>query len=149
MAISRPFLLALLGALLLGATFLAVQSSRDSAGDDAAPAAQQSQPAEQASAAAAPAEPAPAEPARLTAEEALTAIVTPGSRVVSGRFDLELDSRESGGGREHDVMQLSGAFECGCKEDVPAFDITLKNHDEDGFGDPGKVMTVHMVSTGD
>jgi hypothetical protein len=149
MAISRPFLLALLGAVLLGATFVAVQSSRDSAGDDAAPAAHQAQPAEQAAAPAAPAEPAPAEPAALTAEEALQAIVTPGTRVTSGRFDLELDSRESGGGREHDVTQLTGAFECGCKEDVPKFDITVKNHDEDGFGDPGKDTTVQMVSTGD
>jgi hypothetical protein len=145
MAISRPFLLALLGALLLGATVLAVQSSRDSASDAAAPAAQQSQ----AAAPAAPAEPAPAEPAKLTAEEALTAIVTPGSRVVSGRFNLELDSRESGGGREHDFTQLTGAFECGCKEDVPKFDITVKNHDEDGFGDRGKDTTVQLVSTGD
>jgi hypothetical protein len=145
MAISRPFLLALLGAVLLAATFFAVQSSRDSAGDEAAPAAQQAQPAEQA----APAAPAPAEPAKLTAEEALQAIVTPGTRVTSGRFELELDSRESGGGREHDVTQISGAFECGCKEDVPKFDITLRSHDEDGFGDPGKDTTLKLVSTGD
>jgi hypothetical protein len=149
MAISRPFLLALLGALLLAATFLAVQSSRDSAGDDAAPAAQQSQPAEQAAAPAAPAEPAPAEPAKLTAEEALTAIVTPGSRVVSGRFDLEVDLREIGGGRENDFMQVSGAFECGCKEDVPKFDIDFRAHDEDGYADAGTDARYQLVSTGD
>ena len=149
MAISRPFLLALLGAVLLGATFVAVQSSRDSAGDDAAPAAEQVQPAEQAAAPAAPAEPAPAEPATLTAEEALQAIVTPGSRVASGRFDLELDVREIGRGRENDFMQLSGAFECGCKGDVPKFDINFRTHDEKGFGDAGKDTRFHIVSTGD
>jgi hypothetical protein len=148
MAISRPFLLALLGAVLLGATFFAVQNARDdSDGDAAAPAVQQSQPAEQA---AAPAAPAPqAEPAKLTAKEALQAITAPGSRITTGRFDLELDLRETGRGREHDVLHLAGAFECGCKADVPKFDITFKNHDEDGFGDPGKDTTVHMVSTGD
>jgi hypothetical protein len=147
MAISRPFLLALVGAVLLGATFFAVQNARDETGDDAAPAAQQAQPAEQA---AAPAEPAPpAEPAKLTAEEALQAIVTPGSRIVTGRFELELDAREIGGGREHDLTQLTGSFECGCKEDVPKFDVTVKNHDENGFGHTGKDTTVQIVSTGD
>jgi hypothetical protein len=149
MAISRPFLLALLGAVLLAATFVAVQSSRDSAGEDAAPAAQEAQPAEQAAAPAAPAVPAPAEPAKLTAEEALQAIVTPGSRVVSGRFDLEVDLREIGGGREHDFMQVSGAFECGCKEDVPKFDIDYRAHAEDGFADAGTDSRFHLVSTGD
>ena len=149
MAISRPFLLALLGAVLLGATFFAVQSARNSTGDDTAPAAQQVEPAEQAATPAAPAKPAPAEPAKLTAEEALQAIVTPGSRVTSGRFDLKLDLREIGGGRENDVMQISGAFECGCKEDVPKFDINFRNHDEKGFGDAGKDTRFHLVSTGD
>jgi hypothetical protein len=145
MAISRPFLLALLGAVLLAATFFAVQSSRDSAGDEAAPAAQQAPPAEQA----APAAPAPAEPAKLTAEEALQAIVTPGTRVTSGRFDLRLDTREIGGGRENDLLQVSGAFECGCKEDVPKFDIVFRSHDEEGFADRGTDSRFHLVSTGD
>jgi hypothetical protein len=39
MAISRPFLLAVLGAVLLGATVLAVQNARDTTNSDAAPAA--------------------------------------------------------------------------------------------------------------
>jgi hypothetical protein len=144
MAISRPFLLALLGAVLLGATFFAVQSSRDSATDEAAPAAEQVAPAE-AAAPAAPAEPA----AELTAEEALQSIVAPGTRITTGRFDLELDLRETGGGREHDFVQVSGAFECGCKDDVPKFDITFRSHDENGFRDRGEDTQVHLVSTGD
>jgi hypothetical protein len=146
MAISRPLLLALLGAVLLAATWFAVQNAREGSADDAAPAAEQAQPGEQA---AAPAAPAPAEPAKLTAEQALQAIVTPGSGIVTGRFDLELDLREIGPGRENDVMQLSGVFECGCKEDVPKFDINLRTHDEDGFKDAGKDTRYHLVSTGD
>ncbi len=46
MAISRPFLLALLGAVLLGATVLAVSSARSGSDNDAAPAAVQSDPAQ-------------------------------------------------------------------------------------------------------
>ena len=42
MAISRPFLLALLGVVLLGATVLAVQNARDASDSDATPAAVQS-----------------------------------------------------------------------------------------------------------
>jgi hypothetical protein len=149
MAISRPFLLALLGAVLLAATFFAVQSSRDSVGDDAAPAAQQVQPAEQAAAPAAPAEPAPAEPAKLTAEEALRAITSPGTRVTAGRFNFEYDGREVGGGREHDHVEVSGSFECGCKADVPKFDLTYRGHDEKGYRDRGKDESFRAVSTGD
>jgi hypothetical protein len=37
MAISRPFLLALLGAVLLGASFFAVQNARDTATEGAEP----------------------------------------------------------------------------------------------------------------
>jgi hypothetical protein len=149
MAISRPFLLALLGAVLLGATFVAVQSSRDSADDDAAPAAQQAHPAEQAAAPAAPAEPAPAEPAALTAEEALQAITSPGTRVTAGRFDFEFDGREVRGGREHDHFEVTGSFECGCKADLPKFDLTYRSHDESGYGDRGEDVNLRAVSTGD
>src|SRR5919204_192444 len=41
MAISRPFLLALLGAALLGATVFAVNNARNGGGDSAAPVAKQ------------------------------------------------------------------------------------------------------------
>ena len=51
MAISRPFLLALLGAVLMAATYFAVQNARDDSGGETAPALQQAQPAEQAPAA--------------------------------------------------------------------------------------------------
>jgi hypothetical protein len=146
MAISRPFLLALLGALLLGATFYAVQNARDASDDAAAPVAEQAAPEQQA---AQPAEPAPAEPAKLTAEDALKAITDPGTRVTTGHFELSYDAREIGGGREHDFTQLSGSFECGCKADVPKFDISLKSLNQDGYGDAGERFAYRMVSTGD
>ncbi|HEX5979801.1 MAG TPA: hypothetical protein VFY52_01815 [Thermoleophilaceae bacterium] len=110
MAISRPFLLALLGALLLGATFFAVQSSRDSAGDDAAPAAQQSQPAEQAA--------APATPA--ASPEELLQNAFRGGDIDSAAFDATVSGRsDATGGR----LELSGAFELGAANDVPEFEI--------------------------
>jgi hypothetical protein len=146
MSISRPFLLALLGAALLGATFFAVQNARDDSADPVAPAAQQ--PA--ADQAAAPAEPAaPAQPAELSAVDALKAVTAPGERVTSGHFELRYDAREIGGGREHDTTQISGSFECGCKGDVPKFDITLKGHDENGYKDRGSDTEYQLVSTGD
>ena len=62
MAISRPFLLALLGVVLLGATVLAVQNARDASDSDATPAAVQSDAAP--APAQTPADSAPAETLR-------------------------------------------------------------------------------------
>jgi hypothetical protein len=112
MAISRPFLLALLGALLLGATFFAVQSARDSAGDDDAPAAQQSQPAEQAAA------PAPA----ASPEELLKAAFQ-GAEVESAAFDAKIAAR---GDDSRVSLELSGAFERGAANDVPEAEIDFQ-----------------------
>jgi hypothetical protein len=115
MAISRPFLLALLGAVLLGATFFAVQNARDSASDDTAPAAQQAQPADEA---AAPADPAPA----ASPEELLQTAFKVGE-VESAAFDAKIlasgdDSRGS--------LELSGAFERGAANDVPEVAIKFE-----------------------
>jgi hypothetical protein len=114
MAISRPFLLALLGAVLLGATFFAVQSARNSTGDEAAPAVQQVEPAEQAAAPEAPA------PAALSPKEALEAALSP-SGVDSTAFTATLLAR---GGGERASIELSGAYEVGAANDLP--DIELK-----------------------
>lgn len=113
MAISRPLLLALLGALLLGATFFAVQSSRDSAGDDAAPAAQQSQPAEQS---AAPAEPTPA----ASPDELLKTALAVG-QVESAAFSAEVSIDVEGA---RGSLGLSGAFKKGAANDVPEFEVS-------------------------
>ena len=112
MAISRPFLLALLGAVLLGATFFAVQSARNSAGDDTAPAAQQVEAAEQA---AAPAEPAPA----AIPEELLKAAFQ-GGNIESTGFDATFSAR---GDDSRARLELSGAFERGAANDVPEVEI--------------------------
>jgi hypothetical protein len=69
--------------------------------------------------------------------------------VTAGQFDFQFDGREVGGGREHDHFQVSGSFECGCKADLPKFDLTYRSHDEDGHGDRGKDVNVQAVSTGD
>jgi hypothetical protein len=115
MAISRPFLLALLGALLLAATFFAVQSSRDSAGDDAAPAAEQVQPAEEAPPAQA------AEPA--ASPEELLQSAFQGGDVESAAFDAKF----SGSGDDTRVsLELSGAFERGAANDVPEAEIDFE-----------------------
>jgi hypothetical protein len=117
MAISRPFLLALLGALLLGATFFAVQNARDSSSDDAAPAAQQTQPAEQQ--AAAPAE--PAEPA-LSPEELLQSAFK-GSDLESVAFDAKFSAS---GDDQRASLEVSGAFERGAANDVPEAEIDFE-----------------------
>jgi hypothetical protein len=111
MAISRPFLLALLGAVLLGATFFAVQNARNSAGEDAAPAAQQVQPAEEAAAPAAPAEPAPA-----ASPEELLKTAFQGGDVQSTAFDATISAS---GDDSRLKLELSGAFERGAANDVP------------------------------
>jgi hypothetical protein len=116
MAISRPFLLALLGAALLGATFFAVQSSRDSAGDDAAPAAEQVQPAEQAA--------APAEPATPAASpEELLQSAFKGGEIDSTAFSAQVSLSVQG---QRGSLDLSGAFEQGAANDVPQFELDAK-----------------------
>jgi hypothetical protein len=109
MAISRPFLLALLGAVLLGATFFAVQNARD----DSAPASQQSAPGQPA---AAPAEPAPA----ASPEELLRSAFRGGeidSAAFSATVSLSADGRRGS-------LGLAGAFEQGAVGDVPEFEVS-------------------------
>jgi hypothetical protein len=115
MAISRPLLLALLGAVLLCATFFAVQNARDNAGDDAAPAAQQSAPEQQA---AAPAEPAPA----ASPEELLQAAFQ-GGEIESTAFSAEVSIDVEG---QRGSLDLSGAFEQGAANDVPEFEVSAE-----------------------
>ena len=115
MAISRPFLLALLGAVLLGATFFAVQSARNSTGDETAPAAQQVEPAEQA---AAPAEPVPA----ASPEELLQKALNPG-RLDSATFAVTMSAR---GGGERGTLAISGSFERGAANDLPTVELSVR-----------------------
>ena len=115
MAISRPFLLALLGAVLLGATFFAVQNARDNSDGDAAPAAQQAAPEQQAAAPAEPAAPA------MTPDEALEAALSP-SGIGSTSFTVTASLR---GGGERASLELSGAWEMGAANDLPALELNV------------------------
>src|SRR5918999_1636993 len=95
MAISRPLLLALIGAVLLAAAFLTVQNVRSSASEEAAPAAKKPEP------------PAPSEPASSPVATLKSAL---SGRLDSAAFDLQI---ELAGGGEAATVELSGAFERG------------------------------------
>ena len=115
MAISRPFLLVLLGAVLLGATFLAVQNARNESTSDPAPAA--SQPVAEPQAA------APAEPAPAASPEELLQTAFQGGQVESAAFEAEVSARADG---QRLRAELSGAFERGAAGDVPEFEVNLR-----------------------
>ena len=109
MAISRPFLLALLGAVLLAAAALAFQNARIGARGDAAPAAQSSQPV------APPV--AEAEPAATPLDTLRSAL---SGKLESAAFDVRL---KLSAGADSARVGLSGAFERGAANDVPAVDL--------------------------
>ena len=86
MAISRPFLLALIGLALLGATVFAVQNARDDGSDAPAPAAEQGQ--------AQPAQSASQPAADLSPQQTLEAAFA--SDVKSAKFDAKVSFSASG-----------------------------------------------------
>jgi hypothetical protein len=139
MAISRPFLLALLGLALLGATVFAVQNARDASTADPAPAAQQSQPQQQA------AQPQPATPAGLTAEDALAAAFAGDQKVKSGRFEVSLtaDGFQGAPGVNGASVEIGGTFQGQGTSEMPKFDIDLK------IAAAGEQEEVGAVSLGD
>jgi hypothetical protein len=114
MAISRPFLLALLGVALLAATVFAVQNARNSATDDPAPVAKQ-QPAEQAA-------PAPAEPAQPASPQDLLASAF-SSDVESASFKGSLAFSVEGA---RNVISTQGAFVDNGPKEMPEIDINLR-----------------------
>jgi hypothetical protein len=115
MAISRPFLLALLGVVLLGATVLAVQNARETTDNDAAPAAIQSEPA-----------PAPAQtPAESAPAETLRSAFNFGT-LKSGRFDAQLRAGESRG------IHLAGAFVANEAKGLPDFKVRISSRGVNG-----------------
>jgi hypothetical protein len=135
MAISRPFLLALLGVALLGATVFAVQNARNSAGDKSSSSVAK-KPAEQAAPAPAPA-PEPAQASgRLSAKDALAAMLSPAKPVDSARFSIAFNGKEIGGHREHDYGKLAGTF-ASSGDGVPSFDLRATSHDDEPGGKGG------------
>jgi hypothetical protein len=112
MALSRPFLLALLGAVLFGATLFAVQNARDNSADDAAPAAEQSNSEQQAA--------APAEPAQAASPEETMQSAFKVGAVDSTAFTANLSTSSRG---DRFSLDLTGAFEQGAANDVPEFEL--------------------------
>jgi hypothetical protein len=112
MAISRPFLLAVLGAALLAATAFSIQRARDRASADPVPAEQTSQPV---------APPATETDPAATPVETLKSALS--GKLTSAAFDVEL---RVSGGAESARVDLMGAFERGAANDVPAIDLDAK-----------------------
>ena len=111
MALSRPLLLALLGAALLAATVFAVQNARDKSADSPATVAEQA-PAEQQ---ATPAPP-PAGP-----EELLASALN--SEFTSAAFDAKLTFTSLG---ERNVIQATGAYEDHGANEMPELEVDVR-----------------------
>jgi hypothetical protein len=131
MALSRPFLLALLGVALLGATVFAVSNARNKAADDSAPAAQQTADPGSTPAQATPEPTAPAAP-----QELLTAGLTPDS-LESASFDGALSFKAQG---QKNTIKTSGAFEIGGPKEMPKVDVQV-SVDVPGFDGSGGFVT--------
>jgi len=127
MAISRPFLLALLGVALLGATVFAVQNARNGASDK--PAAVAQQPADQAT-------PAPEPTAPAGPDQVLQAAFTTDA-LESASFDGRLSFTSNG---DRNTIKTSGAFESTGAKEMPQADVQVKV-DVPGFDGNGGFVT--------
>jgi hypothetical protein len=126
MAISRPFLLALLGIALLGATIFAVQNARNTASDSSAPSAQK---------AADEATPAPA-PSQAGPQELLAGAFNVDA-LKSASFDGELSF--AAGGKTNSI-ETSGSFESTGSREMPKADVQV-SVDVPGFDGNGGFVT--------
>src|SRR5687768_8163277 len=108
MAISRPFLLAVLGVLLMGVTVVAVTGARSGSDSDTEPAVVQTeQPPAQSTSTATPAD-------TLTSAFAF-------NDLESASFDAKLSV---GQGDQSASFDLSGSFQRGAANDVPEFEVS-------------------------
>jgi hypothetical protein len=130
MAISRPFLLALLGAALLAVTGVVVHNARTSSADNSTPAAQQ-QPAQQATQPAAQ---------QASPDQTLEAAFST-SKLKSATFAAKLDIRFR---RQASAIALNGAFETTGPNTVPKAAVRLRVH-----AAGGQDLRAGFVSTGD
>jgi hypothetical protein len=132
MAISRPFLLALLGAALLGATFFAVQSARNNTAEPVAPAVisgaeeQAAVPAKQ--------------PAPAASPEELLKSAFQGGDIDSTAFTAGVSARGDG---ERASFEISGAFERGAANDLPEIEVGAEG------SVPGQRFEGGFVTVGD
>jgi hypothetical protein len=129
MAISRPFLLALLGIALLGATVFAVQNART--GSDGTPAASK------------PAEPTQAQPAQASATQGPTQVLGAAfspNALNSASFDAKL-TFATGGNRN--TLRTNGAFESAGPKEMPQANVQVS------ADVPGYNGRAGFVTTGD
>jgi hypothetical protein len=126
MAISRPFLLALLGVALLGATVFAVTNARNTA-DKPAPAVQQ---------AADPAAPAP-EPTAPSGPDQVLASAFSVDALKSASFQGSLSFSSNG---EKNTVKTSGAFEAAGAKEMPQAKVQV-SVDVPGFDGSGGFVT--------
>ena len=101
--------------VLLAATFGAMRNSK-TASDRASQPAVQPKPAPQQAQ-------APAKPGLLSAEDAVRAIVAPGSPVNSARFRVRVAGTELGGARRTQTSVLAGSFAPGASGAPVSFDV--------------------------
>src|SRR4051812_8264942 len=132
MAISRPFLLALLGVALLGATIFAVQNARNGSdsGSTAAQPAQQSQQAQPTQA-----QPAQAQPS-AGPSQVLSAAFTPNA-LNSASFNAKVSFSFSG---KTNSIKTSGAFESAGPKEMPKANVQV-TADAPGFNGKGGFVT--------
>jgi hypothetical protein len=127
MSISRPFLLALLGAALFGATLLAIQNARNRTADAPVPVVQQDEAPQQA--------PQPA--AQLSPQEALKAAFS--TDVKSARFDGKVSLSAQ---RQSGSLAVAGAYQGGARGELPLFEVDVK------LQGGGEKLDAGFVSTG-
>ena len=132
MAISRPFLLALLGVALLGATVFAVQNARNGS-DNAASVAKTAQPAQ-------PAQPTQAQPAQAAPAagptQVLSAAFTPNA-LTSASFNAKVSFSFQG---KTNSIKTNGAFESAGPKAMPKANVQV-TIDAAGYDGKGGFVT--------
>jgi hypothetical protein len=126
MAISRPFLLALIGLVLLGATVFALNNARNSGDDGAAPVAKSANEATPAPEPAAPAGPQQVLSSAFATDEL-------GSASFAGRLSFRANG-------ERNTVSVSGAFESAGPQEMPKADVQV-SVDAPGFDAGGGFVT--------
>jgi hypothetical protein len=131
MAISRPVLLVLLGALLLGATAFAVQNARDAS--------------DSSSGSSATTHPVAQQNGTLNADQAVGAAFSGSGALDSGKIaaTLNLDQAAANSQDLDFKLKLDGAFQNGAKNEMPLFAFKLKANTG------GTTVTAGAVSVGD
>jgi|SRR5829696_191719 len=127
MALSRPFLLALVGLVLLAATVFAVQNARDSSQGTSAATGDQQAPAQPAQGGSAPA-------AELSPQQLLEAAAS--TDVSSARFDAQVSVKAAGDSAE---VSVDGAAQS--VGGTPEVDVDVK------FSAAGQMLTAGFVTT--